>query len=208
MDTPFEGILLYHSIVGNKISVTVKKGRSVVGEILLMVNYSLTVDYDTYHNIVYLEHFEITSKSLKGLGKFILCFAISIGIEEKLILIDDPIYLKAYPLQIKISRHIPEDYLVIYQSLLENGFLSDLQSIVDEQYFSQWWYRKGHKIDLNVIKNIPMYDLVIYYNIIENAKALAGYYSREYSFKPVGNMINENIIMKSTIRDIAVSCLK
>ena len=38
MDTPFEGILLYHSIVGNKISVTVKKGRSVVGEILLIDN--------------------------------------------------------------------------------------------------------------------------------------------------------------------------
>jgi hypothetical protein len=91
--TPFENILLRCKINEEDIKITAKNAKSIVG--FLELSWNFKTDYgNIYITGAFLHDFRNMS-GVKGLGKFMLCTAINIGLSEKYLKKNRKIYLEA-----------------------------------------------------------------------------------------------------------------
>ena len=141
---------------------------------------------DTYgiENIISEEEIN----SLKGVGKFMLCSAISIGLENKYINMDTSIFLEADGGSCKDP------------SLFENQDLDFLKKYPLEikEILKEYGVKK--------LEDVPNSDLVFSIcRIVSNSK-LVNYYHKSYGFEDISGGRGTGNLMKSNISNIYGSC--
>ena len=129
--------------------------------------------------------------SLKGLGKFMLCSAISIGLENKYINMDTSIFLEADGGSCK-DPSLFEKY--DYNDFFEKYPL-EIKEILKEY-------------GVKNLSDVPRSDLLFSIcGIVENSK-LVNYYSKSYGFEDISGGRGSGVLMKSNISNIYNSCGK
>lgn len=155
---------------------------------------------------VYLKKFYMyppKENNLKGMGKYMLCVAISIYIKHQEI---DNIYLRAYgqrynkQLQEKMKTQTGEQ---IYDYYLKND--NDLWSFnnIAENYKIEGSI--GEYIDKN---ELFKEELIEKASEIEENKKLISYYSKEYGFVVINDRNKADVFMKNNITNMYNVCLK
>jgi len=136
------------------------------------------------YNGIYLNSFYIQPQketdNLKGMGKYMLCLAISIYIKYYDF---DDIYLRAKSDSVSTFKEFSSQE--IYNYILKNGIPLNLKEIVPE----------------NIDKNQELKkELIELLSNIENNKKLIHYYSREYGFIVVDDKNPLDVVMKSNLQ--------
>jgi hypothetical protein len=127
--------------------------------------------------------------SLKGLGKFMLCSAISIGLKKKYINMDTSIFLEADGGSCKDSS-LFEKY--DYNDFL-NKYPNEISEIIKEY-------------GVENLSDVPHSDLIfLICRIVANSK-LVNYYNKSYGFEDISGGRGTGVLMKSNISNIYGSC--
>jgi hypothetical protein len=147
--------------------------------------YIKSKDTDCIENIISEEEIN----SLKGLGKFMLCSAISIGLENEYINMDTSIFLEADGGSCKDP------------SLFENYDYKD--------FFKKYPLEIKEILEEYGVKNlsdVPRSDLLFSIcRIVANSK-LVNYYQKSYGFEDISGGRGTGNLMKSNISNIYGSC--
>lgn len=129
-------------------------------------------------------------KSLRGLGKFMLCTAVSIGLNMGYLKHDTDIYLEADGGNCKnISKYSDYDINKYFER-----YPKEIEDIMNE-------------FSVDSLDKIDREELIHYICNIEDNKLLINYYTKIYGFKDISGGKGTGVLMKSNINSIYSACI-
>jgi hypothetical protein len=187
--TKYNGIELNVKYNCYKINIEIEKNQGIIS----LIWSELQTLNGKQVNGMYIDIFK---SSIKGMGKYILCMAISIGLAKKLIKYDK-VYLEAVPLSSKIKNYLSDDLdpETLYNVIENYGYLKKMN-----EFYILKEYDTPEKLK-NFIKHSPKI-VQEKLNKLFSINDLMNYY-RTYGFNKIKG---KGSYMVADLKDIVKNC--